>query len=79
MRASRPKTQSEIRKAVYKPGPVPNKLGGNHSSRMSVARHLKQSTRTTGAKGHLPLLTRHSYLILLQVGFTLPFLLPEMR
>ncbi len=58
------------RKPAYKPGSVEN----SHSSRPEIALRLKQPTRTQRGPRH-----KGSYLVLLQVGFTLPPLLPEAR
>ena len=67
-----------------KPGSVPRKRGGDHSSGMPVARHLVQPTRTAFRKQNSPLPckqdgTCRSYLVLLPVGFTVPLLLPDAR
>jgi len=51
----------------HKPGSVPLYYqGGDHSSGMSIARHLTQPTRELRAGHSLALL----YLVLLRVGFT---------
>lgn len=58
---------------VYKPGSVPK--GDGHSSRTFVTKSLMQPTRIAKVGP----IKRDSYLVLLQVGFTMPFLLPKMR
>ena len=61
-----------------KPGSVlirASAKGDSHSSRRPVARTLVQPTRATCRRRH----TRHPYLVLLPVGFTLPLLLPIAR
>ncbi len=47
----------------------------NHVSRIAVTDDLKRPTRECGEAGYLIL----RYLVLLQVGFTLPLLSPEAR
>ena len=58
------------RESADKPGSVLD----SHSSRKSVARHLKQPTRIRCGP-HL----KDPYLVLLRMGFTLPLLLPVAR
>ena len=49
--------------------------GDSHVSRIAVTDDLQQPTREYGEAGNLIL----RYLVLLQVGFTLPLLSPEAR
>ena len=60
---------------TYKPSSVFRIRNDNHSSGMSVTGHLKRSTRKHRAGDSQTL----SYLILLQVRFTLPILSPKSR
>ncbi len=50
-----------------------------HSSATPVARRLKQPTRMTGPDRPAAEATRHSYSVLLPVGFTVPSALPQTR
>lgn len=65
----------------YARGPVSRVLStgrsrmGDHSSRTTLARRLKQPTRTTGASHPIC----RPYSVLLQVGFAVPPPLPEAR
>ena len=61
---------------IDKPGSVEN----NHSSRISITANLKQPTRKP-RRTHLAISENmmFSYLVLLQMGFTLPVLLPVLR
>jgi hypothetical protein len=56
----------------YKPNSVSRQAGHDHLSWMPVTRHLQRPTRKhwTGSPSLLP------YLILLRVGFALPFMSP---
>ena len=70
---------------VYKPGSVISALVAKideHSSRTNVTERLKRPTRIAVRKHkyfQITLKTSHSYLVLLPVGFTLPYMLPYMR
>lgn len=61
----------------YKPvsGPGFCEPGGSHSSGPAIAGGLKRPTRESGGAGHSIL----PYLVLLRVGFALPFRLPGTR
>ena len=50
-----------------------------HSSGTPVARRIKQPTRMTGPDGPEACASRHSYSVLLPVGFAVPLPLPETR
>ncbi len=69
------------RQRVCKPGSVPAyRAGDDHSSGTSVTRCLTRPTRMTTRKPVChEIMTRHPYLVLLPVGFTLPFPLPGRR
>jgi hypothetical protein len=73
------------RQTACKPGSVPARsmtvrAGDGHSSGTSVAGRLARPTRVTARKHACgPKPTRHPYLVLLPVGFTLPSPLPGTR
>lgn len=68
--------KSGWRESACKPGSVMD----SHSSGMCVAAHLKQPTREQcGPHATRPKARTFLYLVLLQVGFTLPPLLPVAR
>src|SRR5262245_53083296 len=50
-----------------------------HSSGTPVTRRLKQPTRAAGPDGPETEVSHRSYSVLLPVGFTVPFPLPETR
>ena len=58
----------------YKPGSVLCCQSGDHLSRRSVARSLKQSTQSYNRLGQ-----PHSCLTLLPMGFAMPIWLPKLR
>lgn len=65
----------DINKLVDKPGSVAD----NHLSGIYVTIYLKRPTRTSHGPCVLKLMRIGSYLVLLQVGFSLPQLLPVAR
>ena len=61
------------------PACKPGSVEGNHSSRTYVAARLKQPTRRRTRAAPCPLRGVPPYLVLLQVGFAVPLLLPAPR
>ena len=69
-----------ICQTVCKPGSVPAGAGDGHSSGTSVAERLVRPTRAAAQKRACrPKPARRPYLVLLPVGFTVPFQLPGTR
>src|SRR6266851_573392 len=56
-----------------------NRRRDGHSSGTPVARRIKQPTRMTGPDGPETCVSRHSYSVLLPVGFAVPLPSPEAR